>query len=399
MGGGICSDSRYCLGLFNEYTNAMIMMSNLVEDCIKLGFGMMRLPRIEGTNAIDLEQTKRMVDAFIEGGGRYFDTAFIYEGSEAATKAALCDRYPRESYYLADKLNAADFAAKSEEEAKNEINISLERTGAGYLDFYLLHGIDEGNVDRYDSYGIWEYMRQLKAEGMIRHYGFSFHSTPERLEQLLTDHPDVEFVQLQINYADWEDTTIASRRCYEIATRHGKPVIVMEPVKGGKLANPPQTVKDILLRADKEASFASWAIRYVASLPNVLMVLSGMSDMEQMQDNMSFMQHFQPLNDEEYRMVSEAGQALKQFTDIPCTGCHYCTPGCPMDIHIPEIFSVMNVYKMYGDLKEARNDYGWRPGGNVASACIQCGQCEGACPQHLPIIRLLEEVVDTLEKP
>ena len=375
----------------------MTMVNHLVDDSIKLGFGMMRLPRIEGTNTIDVEQTKRMVDAFIQGGGRYFDTAFIYEGSEAATKAALCDRYPRESYYLADKLNASDFAAKSEEEAKNEINISLERTGAGYLDFYLLHGIDEGNVDRFDSYGIWEYMRQLKSEGVIRHYGFSFHSTPERLEQLLTDHPDVEFVQLQINYADWEDTLIASRRCYEIATSHGKPVIVMEPVKGGKLANPPQTVKDILLRADKEASFASWAIRYVASLPNVMMVLSGMSSMEQMQDNMSVMQHFQPLNDEEYRVVSEAAQALKQYTDIPCTGCHYCTPGCPMDIHIPEIFSVMNVYKMYGDLKEARNDDGWRPGGNKASACIQCGQCEGACPQHLPIIRLLEEVAETLE--
>ena len=372
-------------------------MNHLVDDSIKLGFGMMRLPRIEGTNTIDVEQTKRMVDAFIQGGGRYFDTAFIYEGSEAATKAALCDRYPRESYYLADKLNASVFAAKSEEEAKNEINISLERTGAGYLDFYLLHGIDEGNVDRFDSYGIWEYMRQLKSEGVIRHYGFSFHSTPERLEQLLTDHPDVEFVQLQINYADWEDTLIASRRCYEIVTSHGKPVIVMEPVKGGKLANPPQTVKDILLRADKEASFASWAIRYVASLPNVMMVLSGMSSMEQMQDNMSVMQHFQPLNDEEYRVVSEAAQALKQYTDIPCTGCHYCTPGCPMDIHIPEIFSVMNVYKMYGDLKEARNDYGWRPGGNKASACIQCGQCEGACPQHLPIIHLLEEVAETLE--
>ena len=373
------------------------MVNHLVDDSIKLGFGMMRLPRIEGTNTIDVEQTKRMVDAFIQGGGRYFDTAFIYEGSEAATKAALYDRYPRESYYLADKLNASDFAAKSEEEAKNEINISLERTGAGYLDFYLLHGIDEGNVDRFDSYGIWEYMRQLKSEGVIRHYGFSFHSTPERLEQLLTDHPDVEFVQLQINYADWEDTLIASRRCYEIATSHGKPVIVMEPVKGGKLANPPQTVKDILLRADKEASFASWAIRYVASLPNVMMVLSGMSSMEQMQDNMSVMQHFQPLSDEEYRVVNEAAQALKQYTDIPCTGCHYCTPGCPMDIHIPEIFSVMNVYKMYGDLKEARNDYGWRPGGNKASACIQCGQCEGACPQHLPIIRLLEEVAETLE--
>jgi hypothetical protein len=375
-----------------------MMMNNLVENCMKLGFGMMRLPRIEGTNNIDLQHTKQMVDAFIEAGGRYFDTAFIYEGSEEATKAALCDRYPRESYYLADKLNASDFAAKSEEEAKNEINISLERTGAGYLDFYLLHGIDEGNNDKFNSYGIWDYMKQLKSEGVIRHYGFSFHSTPEHLEQLLTDHPDVEFVQLQINYADWEDSLICSRRCYEIASRHGKPVIVMEPVKGGKLANPPQAVKDILQRANPDVSFASWAIRYVASLPNVMMVLSGMSNMEQMQDNVSFMQHFQPLNDEEYRVIDEASQALKQYADIPCTACHYCTPGCLMGIHIPEIFAVMNVYKMYGNLTEARNEYRWRPGGNLASTCIQCGQCEGACPQHLPIIRLLEEVVETLEK-
>lgn len=374
------------------------MENKLIDDCMKLGFGMMRLPRVEGTNDIDLEHTKRMVDAFIEAGGRYFDTAFIYEGSEEATKAALCDRYPRESYYLADKLNASNFAAKSEEEAKNEINISLERTGAGYLDFYLLHGIDEGNNDKFNSYGIWDYMKQLKSEGVIRHYGFSFHSTPEHLEQLLTDHPDVEFVQLQINYADWEDTLICSRRCYEIATRHGKPVIVMEPVKGGKLANPPQAVKDILQRANPNASFASWAVRYAASLPNVMMVLSGMSNMEQMQDNVSFMRHFQPLNDEEYRVIDEACQALKQYADIPCTACHYCTPGCLMGIHIPEIFAVMNVYKMYGNLTEARNEYRWRPGGNLASTCIQCGQCEGACPQHLPIIRLLEEVVETLEK-
>ena len=369
-----------------------------LDPCMKLGFGMMRLPRMEGTNIIDLEHSKQMVDAFIKAGGRYFDTAFIYEGSEAATKAVLCDRYPRESYYLADKLNASDFAAKSEKEAKNEIHVSLERTGAGYLDCYLLHGIDEGNKDKFDSYGIWDYMKKLKAEGLIRHYGFSFHSTPEHLEQLLTDHPDVEFVQLQVNYADWDDPLICSRRCYDIATRHGKPVIVMEPVKGGKLANPPQAVKDILQRARPDASCASWAIRYAASLPNVMMVLSGMSSIEQMQDNVSYMRHFLPLNEEEYRVIDEASLALKQFADIPCTACHYCTPGCPMNIHIPEIFAVMNVYKMYGNVTEARNEYGWRPGGSLASTCIQCGQCEGACPQHLPIIRLLEEVVETLEK-
>ena len=373
------------------------MENKLIDDCMKLGFGMMRLPRVEGTNDIDLEHTKRMVDAFMEAGGKYFDTAYIYEGSEEATKASLCDRYPRESYYLADKLNGSDFAAKSEEEAKNEIRVSLERTGAGYIDFYLLHGIDEGNIGNFNRYGIWEYMRKLKAEGLIRHYGFSFHSTPEHLEQLLTDHPDVEFVQLQINYADWEDPLICSRRCYEIATRHGKPVIVMEPVKGGKLANPPQPVKDILQRANPDASFASWAVRFTASLPNVMVVLSGMSNMEQMGDNVSFMREFQPLTAEEHRVLEEANKALKQFADIPCTACHYCTPSCPAGIHIPEIFAVMNVYKMYGNLTEARNEYRWRPGGALASACIVCGQCQAACPQHLPIIGLLAEVADTLE--
>ncbi|MBR4367265.1 MAG: aldo/keto reductase [Bacteroidaceae bacterium] len=374
------------------------MRDTLVENSMKLGFGMMRLPKIEGTQDIDLEHTKRMVDAFIEAGGKYFDTAYIYEGSEPATKVALCDRYPRESYYLADKLNASDFACKSEEEAKNEIKVSLERTGAGYFDFYLLHGIDAGNKEKYAQYGIWDYMRKLKAEGLIRHYGFSFHSTPELLEELLTEHPDIEFVQLQINYSDWEDPLILSRRCYEIATRHGKPIIVMEPVKGGKLADPPQQVKDILLRANPHASFASWAIRFAASLPNVMMVLSGMSNMEQMEDNLSFMRQLQPLDEGELKVLETACKSLSQSDIIGCTACHYCTPGCPMDIHIPEIFAVMNVYKMYGDLKEARNDYQWRPGGEKASACVQCGQCEDACPQHLPIISLLEDVVKTLEE-
>ena len=374
------------------------MENKLIDNCMKLGFGMMRLPRVEGTNDIDVEHTKRMVDAFMEAGGKYFDTAYVYEGSEAATKAALCDRYPRESYYLADKLNASEFACKSEEEAKNEIKVSLERTGAGYFDFYLLHGIDTGNKEKFSQYGIWDYMRKLKEEGLIRHYGFSFHSTPEHLDELLTEHPDTEFVQLQINYSDWEDPLIASRQCYEVATRHGKPVIVMEPVKGGKLADPPQQVKEILHQANPNVSYASWAIRFTASLPNVMVVLSGMSNMEQMEDNLSFMRQLQPLNDEEQKVLESARKALLQFDGIACTACHYCTPGCPMDIHIPEIFAVMNVYKMYGNLIEARNEYKWRPGGEKASACIQCGQCEDACPQHLPIISLLEEVAETLEE-
>ena len=373
------------------------MDNQLIDDTMKLGFGLMRLPKVEGTNDIDVEHTKKMVDAFIEAGGKYFDTAYVYEGSEEATKAALCERYPRESYYLANKLNASDFACKSEEEAKNEIHVSLERTGAEYFDFYLVHGIDETNKEKYEKYGIWEYVRQLKEEGLIRHYGFSFHDSPELLEELLTEHPDAEFVQLQINYSDWEDHLIASRRCYEIATQHGKPVVVMEPVKGGALADPPQKVKDILQQANPDASPASWAIRFAASLPNVMMVLSGMSNLEQMEDNLKFMRDFQPLSEEEQQVVKAAREALLQFDRIACTGCHYCTPGCPMEIHIPEIFAVMNVYKMYGDLNEARRDYGWRPKGAKASECVQCGQCEDACPQHLPIISLLEEVVETLE--
>ena len=373
------------------------MDNQLIDDTMKLGFGLMRLPKVEGTNDIDVEHTKKMVDAFIEAGGKYFDTAYVYEGSEEATKAALCERYPRESYYLANKLNASDFACKSEEEAKNEIHVSLERTGAEYFDFYLVHGIDETNKEKYEKYGIWEYVRQLKEEGLIRHYGFSFHDSPELLEELLTEHPDAEFVQLQINYSDWEDHLIASRRCYEIATQHGKPVVVMEPVKGGALADPPQKVKDILQQANPDASPASWAIRFAASLPNVMMVLSGMSNLQQMEDNLKFMRDFQPLSEEEQQVVEAAREALLQYDRIACTGCHYCTPGCPMEIHIPEIFAVMNVYKMYGDLNEARRDYGWRPKGAKASECVQCGQCEDACPQHLPIISLLEEVVETLE--
>lgn len=381
-----------------NYTNPNEMENKLIDDCLKLGFGMMRLPKTEGTNDIDVEQTKKMVDAFIEAGGKYFDTAYVYVGSEAATKAALCDRYPRDSYYLANKLNASDFACKSEEEAKNEIRVSLERTGAGYFDFYLLHGIDAGNKHKYTQYGIWDYMKELKEEGLIRHYGFSFHDSPEQLEELLTEHPGAEFVQLQINYSDWEDPLIAARRCYEVATKHGKPVIVMEPVKGGTLANPPQPIKDILLQAAPKASFASWAIRFAASLPNVMMVLSGMSDMEQMEDNLSYMSDFHALSDDEQQVIEAVREASQRFKGIACTACHYCTPGCPMEIHIPEIFAVMNVYKIYGDLKMARNDYGWRPGGEKASACVQCGQCEEACPQHLPIISLLEEVVEKLEK-
>ena len=367
-------------------------MEQLIENSLKLGFGLMRLPRLD-SGEIDVEQTKKMVDLFIEAGGRYFDTAFVYQGSEEATKQALCERYPRESYYLATKLNANDFCCKSEQQAKDEFRVSLERTGAGYFDFYLLHALDANNVSRYEEYGLWDYVKELKEQGLIRHYGFSFHDTPETLDKILSAHPDAEFVQLQINYADWEDSKVQSRACYEVAEKHGKPVIVMEPVKGGLLAAPPEPMAEVLKAADPSASFASWAVRFAASLPNVAVVLSGMSNVEQMTDNLSYMKDFKPITEEERKVIDEARDILGKIDRIPCTSCSYCTEGCPMQINIPEVFSVMNIYKLYGNLEIARHEYHFKPITAGPSECVSCGQCENACPQHLPIIELLKEAV------
>ncbi|MBQ4303508.1 MAG: aldo/keto reductase [Lachnospiraceae bacterium] len=377
-------------------------MRSLIENCMKLGFGMMRLPKIsqDGKEVIDVEQTKDMVDAFLAAGGKYIDTAFVYTGSEEATRKALVERHPRDSYYLATKLNAGSWAAKNEQEAKDQFRISLERTGAGYFDFYLLHALGKGNVEFYDKYGIWDYVKGLKEEGLIRHWGFSFHDSPEFLDKLLTDHPDAEFVQLQINYADWENADVQSRACYEVAAKHDKPIVVMEPVKGGTLASPPEVVRDVFSAEDPSASYASWAIRFAASLPQVMVVLSGMSSREQMADNLSYMalDRYRPLSDREKETVEKAREALNSIEQIPCTSCRYCTGGCPMKINIPEIFRVMNEYKLFGDLEKAKRRYAMfgQGEGSLADACIKCGQCEGACPQHLPIITYLEEIASAL---
>lgn len=372
-------------------------MNNIVgNDCCKLGFGLMRLPRL-ADNTIDIEQSKVMVDKFFAGGGKYFDTAFIYDGSEEATKQILCDRYPRDSYYLATKLNASKFCCKSKEDALKEIDISLERTGAQYFDFYLLHSLETDNYDLYEEYGLWDYVKELKAQGKIKHYGFSFHDTPEMLEKIINEHPDAEFVQLQLNYLDWEDPMIQARRCHEVACKYDMPIIVMEPVKGGTLANLPDSVMSKFTAVNPNVSASSWAVRYAASLDNVVVVLSGMSTIEQMEDNMSYMSNFVPLNDEEKAAIDEANKAFSEIDSIKCTACKYCVAGCPMDIHIPDIFSVMNLYKVHNRLEAARNEYTWRPGGAKASTCIECGQCESACPQHLPIINYLKEVAEKLE--
>ncbi len=360
-----------------------------------LGFGLMRLPRLDD-GTIDVPQTSEMVDRFMEAGGTYFDTAFAYEGSEEAIRKALVERYPRESYTLTTKLIAFG-EGKNEETTKQEIYTSLERTGAGYFDYYLLHALQRSNYKNYKKFGLWEYVKELKEKGLIRHYGFSFHADPDLLEELLEAHPDVEFVQLQINYADWENPGVSGRKNWEICKKHGKPVIVMEPVKGGILADPIDSVKAVFDR-EGSASYASWAVRFAASQDNILSVLSGMSSLAQMEDNLSYMKDFVPLSAHEMEVIKEAQQALDEDKSIQCTSCHYCTKGCPMGIPIPEIFNVENRKKGSPEFRTLREYSIVTQGKGKAGECIECGQCESACPQHLPIIRLLAECAKNFEK-
>ena len=368
------------------------MNDRLVKNTFKLGFGLMRLPKNEDGVTIDIPQVCEMADRFIEAGGTYFDTAYVYDNglSEEAFKAAVVDRYPREAYTVATKLNAF-LQCHDEQSAKQQFYTSLERTGAGYFDYYLLHALQRNTYKKYDEYHIWEFVAEQKGKGLIRHLGFSFHGDPELLEQVLNAHPEVEFVQLQINYADWENPGVASRRCWEICRAHGKLVTIMEPVKGGILADPIPGVKEALDSAGTGLSYAGWALRFAASIEGLLVVLSGMSNIAQMEDNLSFMKDFKPLTDEERKYIALAQEALNNDKSIPCTACHYCTKGCPMNIPIPEIFNVENRRGGSPEFRTKREYLIVTQGRGKASDCIACGQCEGACPQHLPIISLLEK--------
>lgn len=370
----------------------------LGENIKKLGFGLMRLPQQNG--AIDIEQVKQMVDLFMQAGFTYFDTAWAYAGSEDAIRQALVERYPRDSFQLATK-NAAWIDCQTAVEAYSQFDASLRQTGAGYFDFYLLHNLGGGRTKYFDDYAMWDWVQEKKAAGLIKHAGFSCHSTPEELEAILQAHPETEFVQLQINYADWENPAVQSRRCYEIAQAHNKPVIIMEPVKGGMLATPPQPVADILQAAEPESSLASWAIRFAANLPGVITVLSGMSNLAQMQDNLAYMQNFQALTASQQETLQKAQTALSQIPLIPCTNCNYCAKVCPMQIGISASFTALNYLTLYGDKEMAAGQAEWlvsRQGLKPANECIKCGKCEEACPQHIAIRENLLDVTQKLLK-
>lgn len=369
----------------------------------KLGFGCMRLPLADSDNqkAVDRAQVECMVDTFLERGFTYFDTAYMYHDftSECVVREALVKRHPRTSFMLADKLPTMFLQQDGDQE--RIFDEQLQKCDVDYFDYYLLHSLNVSNYRKVERFGSFDFVQRMKAGGRIRHVGFSFHDNAELLDRILSEHPEVEFVQLQINYLDWDNPGIQSRLCYETARRHGKQVVVMEPVKGGALAHVPAAVETLFRDVAPELSPASWAIRHAASLDGVMMVLSGMSSLEQLLDNTSFMRDFQPLSDLERHTIDQAVGIIRRSIAIQCTACRYCTPGCPRHIAIPDCFALYNADKQsinqgfsiqqvyYDTLVETHGR---------ASECIACRKCETICPQHLPIVDLLRQVAATFEK-
>lgn len=365
---------------------------------------MMRLPLLnpDDSGSIDLETTKKMVDEFMNQGFTYFDTAWMYCGfeSENAARKALVERYPRDAYTLATKLHAGFIETK--EDRDKVFNEQLKKAGVEYFDYYLLHDMGVDHYKKYTDLDCFSWIQDKKEKGLIKHMGFSFHDTADVLDDILTAHPEMEFVQLQLNYLDWDSNAIQSRECLEVARKHGKPVVVMEPVKGGTLAKLPEKAEASFKEANPDLSIPSWAIRFAASQDGVAVVLSGMSDMAQLENNLSYMKDFKPMTKEEEDLCLKAADIINESIAIPCTGCSYCTDGCPMHINIPKYFSLYNA-----DMQEIE-EKGWTPQGEYyrrltetfgkASDCVQCGQCEGVCPQHLPIIQNLQKVAAQFEE-
>lgn len=359
------------------------------------GFGCMRLP-MNGAE-VDIEQTKRMIDAFLENGFNYFDTAHGYldTKSETALKECLTSRYPRDQYILTDKLT--NFFFKKQEDIRPFFESQLAACGVDYFDFYLMHAQGAETFEFFKKCRAYETALELKEEGKIRHFGISFHDTAEVLERILTEYPQIEVVQIQFNYLDYEDPAVQSRKVYEVCRKFGKPVIVMEPVKGGSLANLPEKAKAVLDELNG-GSPASYALRFAAGFEGIMMVLSGMSSMEQMTDNIGFMKDFKPLDAREKTAVKEVCEIFKSMNLIACTACRYCVAGCPKKISIPDLFAIMNTKQIHHDWNANYyyNEVHTKSNGK-ASDCIKCGKCESACPQRLPIRELLVSVSKEFE--
>jgi predicted aldo/keto reductase-like oxidoreductase len=364
----------------------------------KLGFGLMRLPENDGV--IDHEQVCRMVDKYMDAGFNYFDTAYVYHGgkSEVAAREALVKRYDRDKFMLATKLPAWEL--KNASDVERVFSEQLERAGVDYFDFYLLHSVEDGNnYDTYVKYDCFDWCMKRKEEGKIKHFGFSFHGSPELLSEILDKHPEVEFVQIQLNYLDRTNPVVRSQKLYEILRDRNIPIIVMEPVRGGMLANMAPEIEEKFKARQPEKSVASWALRFVGSLPGVMTILSGMSSEAQMEDNLGTFKNFEPMADDELKIIDEVTEEILSIPQIGCTACKYCCDGCPMHISIPDVFRTINTLRRYPDDWRSKNFYqGVVSRSGKASDCIACGQCESVCPQHLPIIELMKEAAEILDK-
>jgi predicted aldo/keto reductase-like oxidoreductase len=363
----------------------------------RLGFGCMRLPLLDKDDqtSFDTEALNKLVDIFLERGFTYFDTAYTYHGfkSEEAVREALVKRHDRDEFTLATKLPPR--MLKAVEDQDRIFNEQLENCGVEFFDYYLLHNIGVSAYEQACKFDTFGFALKKKEEGKIKNMGISFHDTPELLDEILTAHPELDFVQLQINYIDWENPGIQSKRCYEVARKHNKPIVVMEPCKGGNLASVPEKAEELMKAYNPELSIASWAIRFAASQEGVMMVLSGMNTMEQVLDNTSYMADFKPLNEEEYRTISQVIDIINEDTVIPCTTCRYCEAGCPENIAIPDYFALYNSAKRaVTDNISSQFVYYLNLTSNhgKASDCIDCKQCEKSCPQHLKITEYLKDV-------
>lgn len=367
-----------------------------------IGFGLSRLPHLEN-GSIDMEKLTALVDHYMASGYHNFETAYIYEKgkSELAFKAAVSSRYPRESFWLTDKFPLQ--LHKGPDKWDEIFQTSLERTGLEYIDLYYLHAMDRSLMEEYEPKGIWEFMKKLKEEGRVRYIGFSSHDKADLIDEILTRHPEIDYVQIQLNWRDWENEDVQARKCYEVIRKHGKKLTVMEPLRGGNLGSVNPELCKVLTDERPGQSIASWGLRFAGSWDGVQVVHSGMNDMFQLEDNLKTFRNWEPMNGREKKLLADLVTELEKVPAVPCTACGYCVDGCPVRINIPRIIKLYNEYLVYRDLPRARRAYPFEcealKGRGLPSECIECGQCERICTQHVDVIRVLKDIHAALSTP